>query len=174
MLIIKINKKEGFFCPSDVLIFTPDGLIFYEKKNQKEGVYFNLPKGEYYTNCKLNKIGFINYELPKLPPKEKNKSIGKFKINIAGNPNKASIFINSGKIIIDNEIMNKNKYVWVFILLHELGHYFYYNEHSCDLFASRIMLKNGYNPSQIASAIDEGLSSNSNHRKLTLFKKIIQ
>jgi hypothetical protein len=173
-MLIKINKKEGFFCPSDVIIFTPDGLVFYEKKNLGEGIYFNLPKGEYITECKLNKIGFINYSLPKLPPKQKQNKIGKFKINVSENPNKASIYINSGKIIIDKNIVNKNKYVWVFILLHELGHYFYFNEHYCDLFASRIMLKNGYNPSQIASAIDEGLSSNSNHRKLTLFKKVMQ
>lgn len=170
-----LKQKTGFYCPSDVNILTLDGLPFYQKKNLGEGIYFNLPKGEYIVCCGIKKMPFVNYILPQLPPKEKdNKKVGKFKINITENPNKASIFINSGNIYLDRGISKMPKPVWVFILLHELGHYFYYTEHYCDLFASRIMLKNGYNPSQIAHAIDYGLSSKSNHRKLTLFKKIAQ
>lgn len=174
-MLLEVNKPKGFFSPFDVKIYTLDGEIFYQKEAGEGGLFFNLPVGDYLTANNLIESFFVNYELPKLPKHEKrNNGVGKFKVNIKNNPNKASIFVATGKIYIDPEIMKQNKYVWVFILLHELGHYFYFTEKYCDLFAAREMLKNGYNPSQVARAIDEGLSDRSDHRKKHLIDKVKQ
>lgn len=171
---IKIKDITGFYSKNPVIIFDENLKTFYEKINvPKNGLYFNLPKGIYYTFCNIQKLSEpIKQALPILPKPEKKVPFKKIRVKVGENKNKATINISTGEVLLDKNIFDAKKQVSTFILLHEIGHFFYYSEEKCDLFAAYFMLKNGYNRTQIAHAIDAGLSSRSDCRKKQLFNEI--
>lgn len=64
--------------------------------------------------------------------------------------------------------------VRMFILLHELGHLYYKDEHKCDLFALKNFIELGYNISQGFYALSKVLHPNETNKQriLKLFKEI--
>jgi hypothetical protein len=162
--MVSIHKKTGFKCfDFEVCILDNNGNIFYHKKNINfpKPILFNLPKGVYKplnTILALNKPVF--YELPKLYQREKKSPLKRIKIHfVENNNNKASIDVNTGNIFID-EKYKKNKTILTFLFWHEIGHFFYFSENKCDVFAANKMLKKGFNPSQVSLAALTGLNCN--------------
>ena len=173
----RVLVKTGY-CSKDspVLIYEKKRkkLFYYHKGNENGRFFFNLPKGEYYTSNNIERCGEpIPVNLPKLPPPEKQKTLPK-KVNVSflENPNKASILVDKHKIFVDPKIMKLPLPSIVFVLFHEIGHYYYKDEKKCDLFAVREMLKRGFNPSQCGIAIDEALSDKSLERKICIIDKM--
>lgn len=123
-----------------------------------------MPPGIYYTENELLPLKSpLSFKLPLLPKRQKrsNLEISDFKIKIAPNPCKASIYINSGIIEIDPVFWgNLSKAQKDYVLSHEFGHLYYEDEQSADLYAACQMLKIGYNPSQIAHVVLNTFSVN--------------
>lgn len=175
---IIVHKKCGFRCVDrePVLIYeTKRNKIFYlHTGNQNGNFYFNLPKGKFYTFNKIEVLkNPIPVNLPKLPAPEKNNTLPKkVKVYFLENPHKASIITSINEIKVDPKILNLTLPTIVFIMFHELGHYFYSDEKKCDLFAAVQMMKRGFNPSQCGIAIDNALSEKSFDRKFCLINKM--
>ncbi len=173
--VISISQKSGFISKEkNVSIFDANKKPFYIRENVK-GV-FNLPKGFYYTNNTLKRTKPRNYNSKRLPKKERKRSIGNFSICFEdNNPNKCQINTFTNEIFIDRTFWNGlNRTQKTAVLLHEIGHYFYSTESFCDLFATKEMLKEGYNPSQIAKAFIETLDAKRNeYRKKNIYKRYL-
>jgi hypothetical protein len=141
-----------------------DGVPFYVFAHNGKGQgTFTLPAGTYTVNgghligrMKKRK-GHRTTNAPRFPIP------GKVRLVFAPNPNKCSISLPDGIIIADTSLRNAPAFVLVFILFHEIGHYFYQDEAECDRFAAEEMFRRGYNPSQIAIATE--LSMNDPHRR---------
>jgi hypothetical protein len=151
-----LDKKTGFNCLGDgVRVYNADGSLFYEKANVNfpNKFSFNLPRGAYvcFDNIQKRKEP-VFFKLEKLPPKEKKVIVKQPVIIYGENKNKASIDIQKHLIIIDNQFKESPKANQVFLLCHELGHYYYTTESYCDRFARNKMLLLGFNPSQISLA----------------------
>lgn len=127
---------------------TQDGRPFYVFDNPK-GFTFTLPAGTYNVSgatmvrrMKPRKghkpTAELRFPLPK-----------KVQIVWAPNPHKAVIGLVEGVIVLDPSLKSLPHFALVFILFHEIGHYFYQDEESCDRFAAEEMHRRGYNPSQI-------------------------
>jgi hypothetical protein len=152
---------------------------FYVKPTNGKDTFFNLPIGIYFTDCELIQLKEpVRYNVPKLARFEKNikepKKIGLF---FGNNPNKCTIDIKTGNVLLDYKFRNETRPQIEFILNHERGHYKYFNESMCDLFSVCEMIKKGYNPSQMVFGINACLSDYSKKRKLILHnfvKKITQ
>lgn len=184
MFKISNAKTEGFgSLDSEIIIREKNGKVFYLYKNPKKMFCeFNLPKGNFYTNNKLAKLTEPKkYKLPQLPPFERRLKIpAKIRISYGKNKNKCSVFLEEGKIIFDKDFKRQlSTPTFVFVICHELGHYYYgghnpvkepkkylESETKCDIFAIKLMLKNGYNPSQIVLSSRFSLSDVSEERKL--------
>lgn len=148
----------GYWGLGQVDVFEENGDLFYSHFFEKP-TKFNLPSGvfEIVGNfVQLDKP--IKYSLPKLPKPEKRLRIPpRIDLLIGDNPNKATIFVNRHKVIIDDEIIKAGRVVRTFVLCHEVGHYYFKTEWKCDRFATIQMLKMGFNPSQIQQAIADTL-----------------
>ena len=160
-MVFKVNKISGFFTMDrEVRIYTLDGEIFYFSNNRKV-TKFNLPKGVYKTdnNIKLN-IKPFSFKVKKLPPFERClKRPKKIKLFFQPNPNKCTVRLNEGIIIMDTAIKELPKPCIMFVLGHELGHYYYKSENKCDNYSFNLLLKQGYNPSQLIWASELTLNS---------------
>jgi len=129
--------------------------FFYQPKKEK----FPLPVGEYSVIGGIIKpIGYFKENFP-IFRKQKNNEIKETKVFITKNPNKASIDINRQFILIDKDFFYTNEVIRKAILYHELGHYYYYDEDLCDLFAIQKMREEGYPKSLIAAAFNSVLYS---------------
>ena len=175
---IHVHKKSGFKCtdrqPVKIYELKRGQLFYFHSGNSNGEFYFNLPKGKYYTSNKIEVLKFpVSVNLPKLPAPEKINSLPKkVKVYFLENPHKASIITDLNEIKVDPKILKLSIPTIVFVMFHELGHYFYYDEKKCDLFAAVQMLKRGFNPSQCGIAIDNALSSKSFDRKYCLINKM--
>lgn len=165
----EVCKIQPFGVKQDVLdvcVYSENGDIFYNHFT-KDGTY-NLPKGVHYIDADYIEITEPKkYQIKPLPKRQrfinKPKSI---KIVSGNNPNKCSINKELGLIIYDRDFFSGiNEIQKLFILSHELGHYYYSDEHLADLYAAHAMLKMGYNPSQIAKALTDTASHFANNRK---------
>jgi hypothetical protein len=170
-MVLKNQYKGGFVCSEPlILICDENGREFYKKENKRGYIHFNLPSGTYHTQNILNAAPFRRYPLPPLAKENHLKEQKPFKIVFANNPNKCSINTASGLVVFDYSFKDKPKYIIDFILWHEYAHYFYSgngqkSEMNCDRYAQRQMLRQGYNPSQITTAITLTLSDLASHRK---------
>lgn len=159
--LISIKSKTGFFCKDKpVLIFDEEGKVFYNYT--PTGGTFNLPRGRYYTDCRLTKLKEpLNYKIPKLPKRDRLINENGISLNFQKNENTASIYLDSKKIVIDTSAAASfDRVQMTFVLLHEIGHLRYESEQKCDLYATREMLKAGFNPSQIFIAAAGTLKKN--------------
>jgi len=173
-MLFSIDKKTGFICKNKVSVY----LIHKDKQIpfyffESDGYFkFNLPKGKYIISSEfIQKTSPVFHELKKYKV-EKNKFKGIFpKIIIKDYEGKAGIDINKNIMLISPYLLKKPIYTLMFILLHEMGHYYFFSEHKCDNFAKNKMLEMGFNPSQIAKGINEALSSKNALRKIQIVKQ---
>lgn len=163
--MLSIKSKSGFISlEPDVLIFDENKKPFYFRKNVK-GV-FNLPSGIYYTNNTLKKTKPNKYKVRKLPSRERIRPKRKLSFSFEDNPNKCQINTHTGEIFIDPVFWNSlNRCERNAVMFHELGHFLYSTEIYCDLYATREMIKKGFNPSQIAIAFENTLDNSRNSKR---------
>ena len=149
---IDVKKPTGYIGQNDVLIFDKNGKKFYEFRTNGQ-FKFNLPVGTFFTNSEFKEVPNPHtYEFKRTRRRENYnyKEPQKVKVVFATNPNKASIFLKKGLIVIDPKFLQFPSYVVDYLISHEIGHYYYTTEEFCDEFAQERMLKAGYNKSQIA------------------------
>lgn len=181
--------KKSYVCADqNINVFSNSGRIIYTHPNRrKRSIIFNLPNGIFNTKnnilCVKKKKNFVpsfqmlssqyepqwNWRLPKIGQLTNNFVLGV-------NPNKASIYPQLHKIIVDQKLFEKLPRPCVkFILFHELGHYFYKDEELCDLFAVVCMLQNGFNYYDCILTQTRYLNRSAETVKRTLFvyKKLI-
>lgn len=141
-----------FESPSgSVVIYAPDGTLFYQRDNGgRKPLVFTLPKGAYFAPDNVRQIPARKRKLPALPKPEREIPLpDTFSIRFAENPNKCTIFLNHGLIVMDQTLSDEISHTErMHIIFHEIGHYFYKSEHKCDIFAAHCMLILGYNTSQ--------------------------
>ena len=169
-----VDNISGFAFRGKVKVFREgEPLPFYIREGKGR---FNLPKGEYDIKCdevkRLRKP--VRMKLPRLAKRDRfdiplPESIT---VEYVDNPNKMSIFLRDGEIFADPHFLDYPSYVRTFVFFHEIGHYFYYGEHNCDLFSARKMLERGYNQSQIRIAQNLTLSGRSQNRCNFLQKEL--
>jgi hypothetical protein len=150
---MKLTQKTGFEPLGDGPIFLGGKLVYLAKRGER----FNLPPGRYSHNLMLVPLADpVFYELPKLPEKERDyvREPEKENFELRKNPSKASINPKTGHMIFDPGLLDYPKYVFDFVVFHELGHYHYGTEEKCDIFAVRQMLEKGWNPSNVAAALE--------------------
>lgn len=165
MQFILPHKASFITYDKDVKIFDDRKKEFYFFKwdYEREYLLFNLPKGKYYTENKIQKIKNFDFTLNELPPPETNSYQIIKKINIipASNNHKGSIIIDTinGKadIYYDKSLDDLPYFCKDFIIGHELGHLYYISEDLCDVYSRNLLLKLGYNPSQLNKAIAKTL-----------------
>ncbi len=178
---IYLNKKTGFKIVNPyrpVVIIDSNSRIFYSTESLLPRVdSFNLP-----SNMKLfaDKGHFrsmdkpVSYPLVRLPVRERftKPSPFRFKIEHKYNPNTCSIDWRRKRIIFDNSILELPIPDQWFILYHEFGHKLYKTEEHADKFARNMMIKRGFNPSQILLAPYRTLNDKNNYRKELIAKTL--
>ena len=148
---LKVSHPLRFAGRGRVQVDSEDGTPFYVF-DDPAGFTFTLPAGTYRMDGgsligkmerrKGHSIAQgVRSELPK-----------RVRIIFAPNPHKACISLRDGVIIVDPSLRALPKFCLVFILFHEIGHYFYQDEERCDLFAAEEMHRRGFNASQIDQA----------------------
>ena len=160
-----LEKKTGFSTSLPFTIYETNGNIFYSDKftdkiQNGERLDFNLPAGIYRYDGNFIKLPHpVSTKGIALPPKERNIAYKRYKITFGNNPNKCTIFYETGEIIFDESFRSKPLYIKYGIYFHELGHHWYKSEEKADLFSAFKMLEIGFNPSQIGMVALDGLSS---------------
>lgn len=169
---IFIFKKTGFYAYKPFEIFDEKNKLFYSDlftnkiKNGKT-LYFNLPKGVYKLVGNIFKLKFpVKNKKIILPARERNYPKKRLKIIFGNNPNKSTIFWRKNLILFDNAFLDVPKYMLFDVYFHELGHRYYKTEHLADLYATKRMLKAGFNKSQIGLSVITTLGDNSYYRKV--------
>lgn len=175
----KVNKKSGFLITKlPLVILDHKKRPFYSTEKLKKKIKaFNLPKGEYY----LSEGGFkqmsnpVAYSLFKMPKRERftKPNPKNFKIVFGDNPHKCLIMWDKNTIFFDNKLKGLTIPEIMFILFHEYGHQKYKTEKYCDLYAANMMLKKGFNPSQIGFSSLNNLSENQFERKEFLISNLL-
>lgn len=158
------RHATAFRSTGRVQVSTTDGRPFYVFDNPGT---FTLPAGSYTLSG-----GSVIGRMPKRRGHEPSAPIRipipkKVRIVFAPNPFKAVISLPDGIIVADPSLRNLPAFCLAFILFHEIGHYYYADEESCDAFAADEMHRRGYNASQIAIAPQ--LTMGDAHRRLCTF-----
>jgi len=165
MLDLVLEKKTGFSSLLPFTIVEPNGQVFYSSDftdNIKLGrrLNFNLPAGIYKYDGAFTKLPSpVAIEGVAMPAKERNIAYKRYSIRFGANPNKCTIFYDTGEILFDSSFLQRPLYVKYGIYFHELGHHWYRSEDKADLFAAYKMLILGFNPSQVGLVLAETLSS---------------
>ena len=168
--LLKLTRKTGFFGRgAKIEILDEKGLPFYTYKPAGKIIKINLPAGIYVVKeGSLTPAKSVhNYSNPRLNlPKKTRFPIPKnIKVEYLKNPNKATIDLIRGHITMDTSFLSMPKFIRIYVLFHEIGHYYYKSEEGADRFAQVEMLKRGYNPSQIHQASEFTLSHHAGERK---------
>jgi hypothetical protein len=157
MATLSLDKKTGFKSLDSVIcIYDEDYAPFYFMTNKGKEIRFNLPKGTYHTENAITYLQSpVHYSTPDLPKKEKNLTPpDSIEIVWNENPHKCSILLNIGLIVCSPYIRSKSRAEQMFIIYHELGHYLYKTESYCDLYATKRMIEDGFNPSQCVYSVN--------------------
>lgn len=184
----KINIKN----PSTVLLRRKGAKVaqIYDKSGRRiyrrflhpraDNFSVNLPRpGEYFLPDDIeirDRLDLIPCRVNfKLPETERNRyKAFRIEFNPELNGTPARIFTDSGLIEISPQYSKYDPPTKLFILLHELGHYYYKTEWKTDTFALYWYLKLGYNKSQAFYALTRVLkvSPANFHRITNIFNKI--
>lgn len=153
-----INKPETIFVkfnspyPKKFEVYR-DNELYFERflDGNTSNIKFNIPNnGNYYFNVPVKEIKRTNIIIPNLgislPPYERNR-IKDFTIvtnrSLKGSP--LRIFTNEGIIERGERFFNYPKPMRVFLMLHEVSHFYYKTEKYCDLMALVMFVDMGYN-----------------------------
>jgi hypothetical protein len=165
-MIFSFSVPSGGACflfeTSAPLYIKKNGHLFH-KRTDSGKILVNIPDaGTYKSN--FNPVGrqkLLKFDLPSLPPKEKDLNKDKnFFIELDENSaNIAKTYAEIGKIVVNKKFTEQSIQVQFFILEHEKGHCYYFDEANADTYAFRQYLKAGYNKSQLLYCLDEILPS---------------
>lgn len=171
---ISVKQASGFVTSDKkIVILDLNGKPFYVFDTKNAKTEFNLPKGVYLTNNTIKGLPEkIKFKTPVLKPERKISIPKKIKFIWGQNPNKASVILNKGIILVDEGFKKFPRFVQVYLFYHEIGHYFFKSETGADAFARVKMLERGFNPSQIGMASRLSLSPKSKHRIHTCFEHL--
>jgi hypothetical protein len=163
----------------------PSGsLYFFRKTNgNMPRIKFNMPRaGNFISNVPFEIVKIVTpieipTNFPTLPKFERNRVRDvDFQDNptLTGTP--ARIFTQLGIIEKGQNFYTFPEPIRVFILLHEIGHFYYKTEEYCDMFALEHFLKMGYNKSTAYYCLEEILNeSEGNIKRLKeLYKNILK
>jgi hypothetical protein len=178
--MVNITNPTVLLPSTPLIIYDKNGSLFYRAtKNTR----ISLPVGVYtivgsYTNCGCPKPNLRYY---KASAKVK-KTPRKLKVSIGDNPNKCTVNLHTGNVLLDKQFLEFPQYVIDFIKNHETAHYIYNgsgqdSEIACDRFACNIMLMKGYNPSQINAGFERTLDPKKSAlriKKMNEYLKIIK
>jgi hypothetical protein len=147
----RIRKPSRFVAPSGSVVVHKGGAPFYVFDSGKPFT-FTLPPGKYRIDG-----GYLLGPM-EIRPRERTTPNLRYplprrvRMAFGDNPNKASIDLKRGVILCDHSLRALPSFALTFVLFHEIGHYFYQDEESCDEYATDQMLAMGYNPSQVYAA----------------------
>lgn len=172
MKIVCVDPCTFFCSDSPIKVLDRDKKIFYFHPNKEGAITFNLPKGTFYTENKIQQRVFQPYEVFEKPAKY--ISPAEFEIKVKKNPKKATISIPNRTITFDPCVAYHDyQPALVFVLGHEIFHtavggniyhpvtkqIMFDAEKACDNFSANWMLSHGYNPNQIKFAVKLILSN---------------
>jgi hypothetical protein len=161
-----IEQKTGFKTNSPALLIYECGMPFYSREKIHTGFRFNLPAGEYEVRQgDLDQCEVVEYPLMKIDEPNNVTAFPKgLELVWIPTPAKCQIDVYNNKVYADPIFKKFPKYVFKWVYGHELGHFLYKgeglkSEKNCDVFSGNLLLTEGYNPSQIRSAIDLAISN---------------
>lgn len=142
-------EKVGLVIVGPVTIRDTEGKPVFSSLETNKRV-INCPPGKWSINGDFagfaNPVKYARKEL-KDPVRSDYKEIT---LKLGSNPFKATINTKTGVILLDYSFYCKlNQCQKDFVILHEMGHFFYDGEKECDSFAFNKLLEYGYNPSSI-------------------------
>lgn len=167
---MEIHKKTLLFSSPNGLfieVLTPLGVKPFHYSDIPGAKKVNIPElGHYYFSDSPTLIKPIEYNKKdiQLPKKERNDTTPfDFDLiikreDIGKSP--ARIFRQYGIIETGDNFENMNVQERMFILLHEIGHFYYQTESKCDTFAAKYYLLLGYNPSQAVNCLIKTFTKN--------------
>ena len=169
MQVFEISAPESVVFATDsarpLLIYKKGGAVYHVQRSKNGFTKVKFPKtGIYSSNCKIVQSG-LKIDIknpPELPKADRNYDPSKF--HIVYNPNlmntPARIFYELGRCEVGPTFYSYPIQWQQFILLHEKGHLFYSKEIDADLYAVREFIKQGFNYSQAAYAMENVLRHN--------------
>jgi hypothetical protein len=159
---ITVNNPTTFIGIGEVTIWDEKEKIYYSN-NFPDPYNFNIIfPGTYTVKGNIHKSrNFVRIKNNIiLPPPERNETIKTGKIYETINPNKVTVNRLTGDIFVDEEFWNKLPVNFqAFILLHEIGHFYYKTEEKADKYATKLLLNMGENPNSILRAVQETLTN---------------
>jgi hypothetical protein len=117
MLDLVLENKTGFSTILPFTIYELNGNIFYSDKftdkiAKGERLFFNLPAGIYKYDGSFSKLDSpIKLKSVTLPLKERNIAYKRYNIIFGNNPNKCTIFYQTGEILFDDSFKIKPLYI---------------------------------------------------------------
>ena len=173
-----LSNVTGFACSDKTICIKQRGdnkTLYFQDNPAGVEMTFNVPAGKWTTNNKLRKLKKpLVYICPPIAEPELHRERKPFKFRVESNPNKVTIsfaYKNFADIKCDPEIWAQSIPAFVFVMMHEHGHYYYggkdkdlnpkgyyASETKCDIYACNKMLQNGFNPSQCIWGINLCLS----------------
>lgn len=113
----------------------------------------------------------------KLPPRERSR-MKPFHcvVNSEMQNTPARNFTHIGRIELSPEFMSWPYAIRLFIMLHEIGHFFYKTETYCDLYAAKVFIDVlGFNPSTAFYSLSKVLKRNpeNNYRLSNIYKNLV-
>lgn len=167
--------------PQYVNVYLKNELYYFRNLGGKfYKIKFNVKHpGKYFIDVDCANIKVIpieitplNFELPE-PDRQRLKPF-QFIYNseLTGTP--ARNYTNTGIIEYSSYFKTLPFPLRLFILLHEIGHFYYKDEENADAYAAKVFIDNGYNESTAIYALTKVLHPTDKNEKriLSLFKKI--
>jgi hypothetical protein len=163
MIFTTRPQRAYFLASADTDIITWLNSSRYNEKPVKAGeFYINLPfPGNY--NFTGDKFEFVRVEdftpsipanFPPLPAPDRKKIFGIHEIKVDNKSNSpARIYTDKGIITLNPRFFYYPGEIKLFILLHELGHFYYTEEWKCDMYAAYHYLQMGCNRSNAFDAL---------------------
>lgn len=178
-------RYQTYKAIGNVTVLDRNGLIYYTFGSDKP-FYFNLNINDFtyfgsitpYNKKMVYKCNVIgkSVHLPEF-----------ISISFANMENKAQMNRATGEIVINSKYLYEPFFKVAFLYFHEFAHFKYpskngirstINEYKCDKFAACMMLKNGFNPSQILAAmmftLNNGDEQNERYGRIERFLKRIE
>lgn len=147
------------------IVFAKTGQIYHQRA-ENGLIAVNFPVvGSYISNADVVSTGeLLKFKTMRIPTKEKDYS-QPLKFEVRNQKQLACIYATQGLICVSPEFQNLNYQFQQFIINHERGHLFYFSEPKCDLYATILYLKKGYNKSQIDLCLQNVLTDSSINKK---------
>jgi hypothetical protein len=156
-----------------------NGILYHEREFKQPVNFFTfnaVKSGEYTFTQPVQKsetapIKKLSTAGIFLPNKERFYKADFYIVKNDNYDGKARMYKETGEIQTGRLFEQYNEQIKEFIILHEIGHFFYSTEWKCDLYALMQYLKKGYNQSQAYSALSKVLyKSPENLQRIQLIK----